>query len=83
MDLLGFEVEPASDFSKEYATKGYIDIKVSNITSSFLTIMMKLFILHLNVNELIKLPIKLLLMLMKVLIDLKLINILKMFLYRG
>ena len=35
LDLLGFEVEPASDFSKEYATKGYIDIKVSNITSSF------------------------------------------------
>lgn len=35
LDLLGFEVEPGSDFSKEYATKGYIDIKVSNISSFF------------------------------------------------
>lgn len=35
LDILGFEVEPASDFSKEFATKGFIDIKVSNITTYF------------------------------------------------
>lgn len=32
LQLLAFEVEPGSDFSEEYATEGFIDIKVSNIT---------------------------------------------------
>ena len=35
LEILGFEVEPASDLSKEFATKGFIDIKVSNITTYF------------------------------------------------
>ncbi len=33
LELLSFDVEPGSDFSEEYATEGYIDIKVSNITT--------------------------------------------------
>lgn len=33
LELLAFDVEPGTDFSEEYATEGYIDIKVSNITT--------------------------------------------------
>ena len=31
LELLGFEVESASDFAENYATVGFIDIKVTNI----------------------------------------------------
>ena len=35
LELLGFEVESASDFAENYATVGFIDIKVTNISTLF------------------------------------------------